>query len=441
MAKTSEVSCFSWFISLMDSTDLFSYTDSKENIKKLKVKVNEVQYLTCEERIVVDFDYLDEPFGDARGLLSGFCGILACDCTLFPIHYMLTNVLFFKPKFFFKTTESVARQHVYKSIGKKWAANRLNLWSASEDPLKSRAEIIHNVPDGIPPDQWISFVDYQYKDSTKEMRKRNAENRKKQKIPHTGGSKANATRRAEMIAQTGQMPGRAQIYIATHKNEDGVYVNEEVKEICLKLAIVLGCSRVPHHLVTIWFYMIDILVMSCLLFLLATWDENFRKSSNIGWTTKPRLETGGRVKEKIELALSESTIDESQISPNDAVGKVLGKEHSGRVRCLGLGPVPSKVFKQVRPRFGGTSSSSIEGSCSSQCQHNHNQMMNAHNQMMNAFKAYMIMKEGTLPEQFVGFFDSPSTISPTTPSDADSGPFLPMDARRSCGDSNSRGNH
>ena len=80
---------------------------------------------------------------------------------------ILTNVLFFKPKFFFKTTESVARQHVYKSIRKKWAANRLNLWSASEDPLKSRAEIIDNVADGIPLDQWISFVDYQYKDSTK----------------------------------------------------------------------------------------------------------------------------------------------------------------------------------------------------------------------------------------------------------------------------------
>ncbi|OIT27444.1 hypothetical protein A4A49_22555 [Nicotiana attenuata] len=233
---------------------------------------------------------------------------------------MLTNILFLKTKFFFKTTESVARQHVYKSIRKKWAANRLNLWSASEDPLKSRAEIIDNVPDGVPPDQWFYFVDYQYKDSTK-------------------------------MAQTGQMPGRAQIYIATHKYEDGVYVNEEAKEIC-----------------------------------------------------------------------------------------VLGKEHSGRVRCLGLGPIPSRVFKQVRPRFGGTSSSSTEGSCSSQCQHNHNQMMNAHNQMMNAFKAYMIMKEGTIPEQFAGFFASPSTVSPPTPSDADSGPLSPMDARRSCGDSNSSGN-
>ncbi|KAG5604772.1 hypothetical protein H5410_026264 [Solanum commersonii] len=107
-------------------------------------------------------------------------------------------------------------------------------------------------------------------------------------------------------------------------------------------------------------------------------------------------------------------MDESQISPNDVVGKVLGKEHFGRVRCLGLGVVPSKVFKQVRSRFGGASASSSEGSCSSQCQENHNQMMNAHNQMMNAFKAYMIMKEGMLPEQFAGFFASPSTNSSTT---------------------------
>ncbi|KAG5629525.1 hypothetical protein H5410_001242 [Solanum commersonii] len=131
-------------------------------------------------------------------------------------------------------------------------------------------------------------------------------------------------------------------------------------------------------------------------------------------------------------------MDESQISPNDVVGKVLGKEHSERVRCLGLGVVTSEVFKQVRLHFGGASASSSEGSCSSQCQENHNQMMNAHNQMMNAFKAYMIMKEGMIPEQFAGFFASPSTNSPTTtPSDAASEPIMPMNTRRSCsGDSN-----
>ncbi|XP_059315557.1 uncharacterized protein LOC132066219 [Lycium ferocissimum] len=156
---------------------------------------------------------------------------------------------------------------------------------------------------------------------------------------------------------------RAQIYLATHKNQDGVYVNEAAKEIC----------------------------------------------------------------EKIELALSQSTIDESQISRNDAVGKVLGEEHSGRVRCLGLGPVPSKVFKQARPRFSGTSASRSEGSCSSQCQQNHKKMINAQEKMMNAFVIYDNEKKGDF-----GFFVSMKSA----PSDAASGSLSPMDARRSCGDSN-----
>ncbi|KAF3664609.1 putative triose phosphate/phosphate translocator TPT, chloroplastic-like [Capsicum annuum] len=129
---------------------------------------------------------------------------------------------------------------------------------------------------------------------------------------------------AKEMAETGQWPGRAQMYIVTHKNQDGVYVNEATKEIC-----------------------------------------------------------------------------------------VLGQEHSGRVRCLGLGVVPSRVFQQVRPHFGGTSASSSGGSCSFQCRENYNQMMNSQNQILSAFKAYMIMKEGMIPEQFVGLFDSPSMISPT----------------------------
>ncbi|XP_019240554.1 PREDICTED: uncharacterized protein LOC109220546 [Nicotiana attenuata] len=140
--------------------------------------------------------------------------------------------------------------------------------------------------------------------------------------------------------------------------------------------------------------------------------------------------------ETIELVVSQSATDESEVSPNDVVGKVLGKEHSGRVRCLGLGAIPSKVFRQTRRRFGGINSSSCDnGSCSSKCEEKYNQIVNAHNQsqekynqivnahnqsqenyaqmmtahlqMMNAFKTYMIMKEGTMPEQFAGIFVSP----------------------------------
>lgn len=35
------------------------------------------------------------------------------------------------------------------------------------------------------------------------------------------------------MAETGQMPGRAELYLATHKNEDGAYVNEAAKVICV----------------------------------------------------------------------------------------------------------------------------------------------------------------------------------------------------------------
>ncbi|KAM3398137.1 hypothetical protein P3S68_001651 [Capsicum galapagoense] len=42
----------------------------------------------------------------------------------------------------------------------------------------------------------------------------------------------------------------------------------------------------------------------------------------------------------------------------------------------------------------------------------------------------MIMKEGTIPEQCVGLFDSPSMVSPTIPSDATNGSIASMDARR-----------
>ncbi|KAM3306192.1 hypothetical protein P3S67_013062 [Capsicum chacoense] len=103
-----------------------------------------------------------------------------------------------------------------------------------------------------------------------------------------------------MMAETGQWLGQAQMYIATHKNQDGVYFNEVAKEIS----------------------------------------------------------------KQIESSLSQSTIDESQVSPNNIVDKVLGQEHSGRVRGLGLGFVSGKVFQQVRPRLGGTSASSSGGSYS-----------------------------------------------------------------------------
>nr|XP_009623677.1 uncharacterized protein LOC104114846 [Nicotiana tomentosiformis] len=165
--------------------------DSKENRKRLKVKVRDVLNLSGKERIVLEFDYPDEPFGEAQGLLAGFCGILATDCSLFPIHFEKWPDL---PISYF--------DHVFDQIV-KWSANMLNLWRAFYDPLKSTAQIMENIPAGILRNQWTSFVDYRFKETTLEMCKRNTEIRKKQTFTHTGGSKPNSRRRAEMMAETG----------------------------------------------------------------------------------------------------------------------------------------------------------------------------------------------------------------------------------------------
>ncbi|KAF3655919.1 hypothetical protein FXO38_14450 [Capsicum annuum] len=163
------------------------------------------------------------------------------------------------------------------------------------------------------------------------------------------------------MVEAGKKHGRATLYLATHKKEDGSYVNEAVKDIC----------------------------------------------------------------EKIELAVSQSTMDESEVYPNDVVGKVLGKEHSGKVRCLGLGVVPSRSFKQTHPHLNDAHNNSQE---------NYKELVNSHSLMMNSFKTYMIMKEDTIPGQFTGFF------TPSTPTDVSTGPLSDMNGRSS-GDGYSSDNH
>ncbi|XP_047180423.1 uncharacterized protein LOC124847074 [Vigna umbellata] len=137
-------------------------------------------------------------------------------------------------------------------------------------------------PEGIDKDHWASFVDYRLEDRTKEIAQKNKHNRTKQTLAHTGGSKSIARKREEMERECGHKVSRGQVWIATHKKTNGAFVSDEAREIG----------------------------------------------------------------EKIEAY--ESTISSTQskeISSSDSLARALGiKEHCGRVRGLGLGPCPSKVF-------------------------------------------------------------------------------------------------
>ncbi|XP_025608052.1 uncharacterized protein [Arachis hypogaea] len=288
------------------------------------------------------------------------------------------------PHFHFTSTEKIAYRYCIQSIAKKWGTYRQRLWNEFYDPTMRREALVNNVPDDIPRDQWAYFVNYRLKPSTVELCMKNKKNQSKQTIPHTCGSKSNSRRRHEMYLETGKKPSRGMIYIETHKRKNGSFVNNEA------LTIV----------------------------------------------------------EQIELNMTQSNA-QFEVSPNDAVGKVLGPEHSGRVRCMGMGAAPTNTFRNVRSRLNGmTISTNSAGSSSpttaailqekinnleSDLHNSQQKVTSLESKLQQSFdmmKAYLMMKEGGIPEALVGFFSNREA------NDAESEPTTPFDARRSVGDSN-----
>ncbi|WVZ02274.1 hypothetical protein V8G54_023080 [Vigna mungo] len=196
-------------------------------IKKIKVKVKEVNNLPSGERIIVEFDEIGMPIGEGQGVLAGYCGLLATDGNLFPINFE-------------RIAEANAQRYCKLTLGRKWAAHRQNLWNEFYDPAKTKDQIISNVSTVVE-----SYI------------------------------------------------------LKLIKKKDGSFVNDAAKDIA----------------------------------------------------------------EQIEAGLTQSTTNESEVSPNDVVGKVLGPEHSGRVRCMGLGAAPTNAFRNTRLRISDLSlaSSTTEG--------------------------------------------------------------------------------
>ncbi|KAH0665283.1 hypothetical protein KY285_026489 [Solanum tuberosum] len=157
-----------------------SNSDSENAIKQIWVNANDVNNLTVGERIIVNFDDNNVAYGQAQGLLVGYCGSLATDCNLFPICFerwsgplgmpekyieeCFETIL--KPRFLFEVSESNAYKYCNASISNGLATHRQRLWNEYFDPAKSKNDILSNVPSVISKYQWASFVAYRLKPST-----------------------------------------------------------------------------------------------------------------------------------------------------------------------------------------------------------------------------------------------------------------------------------
>ncbi|XP_061375862.1 uncharacterized protein LOC133317965 [Gastrolobium bilobum] len=114
-------------------------------------------------------------------------------------------------------------------VGKKWKDNRARLWGMFQRSGLTFEQGVERCPNGIPREQWASFLQYKMDDETKKIAEKNIANRGKQSIPHTLGTKSIARRRREMEIQLGHPITRAQMYAESHKKKDGTLVNEEAR--------------------------------------------------------------------------------------------------------------------------------------------------------------------------------------------------------------------
>nr|XP_025685319.1 uncharacterized protein LOC112786118 [Arachis hypogaea] len=323
-------------------------------IKTRRLKVKEMDNLSRDEQVVVNFED-QQAIGEAQGLLAGYLGTLAVDCKLFPINFSkwsgplgiprsrfeecFSNLL--KPKFHFKISEGIAKRYCKLSLAKKWSQHRIKLWKEFYDPCMSRQALIDNVPVGIDRDQWASFVQYRFLPSTMEMCRRNKEARKKQTIPHTGGSKPISRKRHEIFLETGRKISRGEMYIETHKKRDGSFVTDEARDIA----------------------------------------------------------------EQIEVLMTQNDKDESGPSTNDAIGKVFGEEHSGRVRCMGMGATPTNTFRNGNHPSQLANSSTSMSSTTNYSQADFKRLESKFDGTLAAFKAYFLAKEGRIPVELTSIFD------------------------------------
>ncbi|MED6167368.1 hypothetical protein PIB30_002343 [Stylosanthes scabra] len=213
--------------------------------------------LSAGRKVVLKFDTMLKPVGDAGGLLSTVLGSMTGDFSLFPIR---------------------TRSWKHMTINKEREYNRqIMRFFSFEDDAKGFMKS-HCCPVEIDQKDWKAFIEYRLERGTQEKCRKNAENRSKQLYTHIGGSKSMARRREEEVRRHGRHISRGEMWTMVHRRKDGSYIHDDARAI-------------------------------------------------------------GKAIANIE-SRDEST---KELSQNDSLAQVLGKEHSGRVRGIGPGPCLSKL--------------------------------------------------------------------------------------------------
>ncbi|QCD95689.1 putative transposase [Vigna unguiculata] len=330
--------------------------NTKKKIQLTKPGVFEMRH---GERIIVPFDRQLRAYGEATSLLSSTCGRITTNSNNVLINLDSWPKV---PKSYKDDCFNILKVHVESAerycslcMSNKYRNEKMNLWNRVYDTSLSREQLIANVPDGIQKDQWSSFVDYHLSEEYKKLSKRNIEVRKAQKIPHTGGAKLLSTKQHEMV-------------------------------IILNLGRAVGRGEL--------------------------YIETHKKRNESYVNEEARS-----IAEKMTQEMSQS-VNSNEISVDDCVSKVLGKDHSGRVCCLGLGGLHSVAF-QSKTRFSNaghnfSNSGSVESSQLKEEVICLKEKLLTSEENLKTLKsvtvAYIQMKEGHIPHELGVMFGNESNV-------------------------------
>ena len=123
------------------------------------------------------------------------------------------------------------------------------------------------------------------------------------------------------------------------------------------------------------------------------------------------------LQEKMTQEMSQS-VNSNEISADDCVSKVFGKDHSGRVRCLGLGGLHSVAFQSmIRFSNAGHNFSNFGSAKSSQLKEeviSLREKLATSEENLKTLKsvmlAYIQMKEGHIPHELGVMFDNETNV-------------------------------